>query len=167
MLSIERLMIPCSSRKNTRNNKNLLGWNAYVKDKRDKAIFWHKMWKDAGSPKDGAIADLRRSTRAEYHKAIKFGILVCIIRTQFPIAWCQYDKHLKVHRTPHRCSYFLWAILNKKASIWLKFGNMIKEHCRFIFIAPWRFAPNLKVPKALFSILGGHLQVQTIYLMLK
>ena len=89
------------------------------------------------------------------HKSIKFGILVCIIKTQFPIVWCQYDKHPKVHRTPHRCSYFLWAILNKEASIWLKFGNMVKEHCRFIFIAPWRFAPNPKVPKALFSILGG------------
>ena len=101
------------------------------------------------------------------HKSIKFGILVCIIKTQIPIAWCQYDKHPKVHRTPHRCSYFLWAILNKDASIRLKFGNMVKEHCRFVLFASWRFAPNFKVPKAPFSILGGHLQVQTIYSILK
>ena len=65
-----RLTIPSKVGKKT-NNSAVLGWNAYVKDKQDKAIFWHNMWKSAGSPQHGVLADLRRSTCTLYHRAVK------------------------------------------------------------------------------------------------
>ena len=65
-----RLTIPTSTGKSPRKNA-IHGWNAYIRDKRDKAIFWHDMWKNAGSPKCGVVADIRRSTRAQYHRAVK------------------------------------------------------------------------------------------------
>jgi hypothetical protein len=47
------------------------GWNEYVEPFRDKAIFWHNIWKDNGSPRSGLIANIRRETRAKYHLAVK------------------------------------------------------------------------------------------------
>ena len=34
-------------------------------------MFWHAVWKSCGSPNIGIVADLRRRTRALYHKAVK------------------------------------------------------------------------------------------------
>ena len=34
-------------------------------------MFWHSVWKACDSPNDGAVASIRRRTRALYHKAIK------------------------------------------------------------------------------------------------
>ena len=47
------------------------GWNDFVKEHREKSIFWHDVWKNAGRPATGQLADLRRSTRRKYHWAIK------------------------------------------------------------------------------------------------
>jgi hypothetical protein len=47
------------------------GWNEFVKQYRDTALFWHSIWKSCDSPTVGNIACIRRRTRAEYHSAIK------------------------------------------------------------------------------------------------
>ena len=58
----------------TSNNKNKLikaGWNDVCKERKNTALFWHSIWKSAGSPKDGYLANIRRSTRAIYHRSVK------------------------------------------------------------------------------------------------
>ena len=47
------------------------GWNSFVKPYRERAIFWHNVWKDAGRPVGDDLAERRRVTRAQYHWAIR------------------------------------------------------------------------------------------------
>ncbi len=47
------------------------GWNEFVKPYKDKSIFWNDVWKNAGSPASGQLADLRRFSRSKYHWAVK------------------------------------------------------------------------------------------------
>jgi len=52
--------------------KNIIpGWSEHVKDYKDKSIFWHKLWKENGSPNNGILFDIRRKTRWEYHRILK------------------------------------------------------------------------------------------------
>ena len=46
-------------------------WNSIAEPEREKAMFWHSMWCNAGRPRNGIIANIRRSTRAKYHKAVR------------------------------------------------------------------------------------------------
>ncbi len=39
------------------------GWNEYIKVYQEKALFWHKLWKENNSPKSGVLHDIRRKTR--------------------------------------------------------------------------------------------------------
>ena len=48
------------------------GWSVFVKGPKEKALFWHSIWKANGCPNAGLLASIRRSTRAEYHRAIKY-----------------------------------------------------------------------------------------------
>jgi hypothetical protein len=47
------------------------GWNDHVEHKRQQSLLWNFIWKCNGCPKTGIIADIRRSTRARYHYAIR------------------------------------------------------------------------------------------------
>ena len=47
------------------------GWSENVHDYKKKALLWHSIWKSNGSPMHGFIADIRRKTRKDYHRAIK------------------------------------------------------------------------------------------------
>jgi len=38
---------------------------------RVKSLFWHRMWVDCGRPRNDAVADVMRRTRAAYHYAIR------------------------------------------------------------------------------------------------
>ena len=49
----------------------LAGWNEHVKEHKERALFWHKIWKDCGSPAAGLLFDIRKSTRKRYHAALK------------------------------------------------------------------------------------------------
>ena len=49
----------------------LPGFNEFVKERKDGALFWHWLWKDMGKPRTGRCADMRRVTRAQYHYAIR------------------------------------------------------------------------------------------------
>ena len=56
-----------------RNKKvhSIPGWNETVEPYKQDAIFWHKLWKDNGSPCNGVLSDIRRRTRLKYHQAVK------------------------------------------------------------------------------------------------
>ena len=64
------LSIPQSSEQPRSNS--IVGWNEHVEGQREKAIFWHSIWQQNGSPRDGVIADIRKRTRAAYHYAVRF-----------------------------------------------------------------------------------------------
>jgi hypothetical protein len=45
-----------------------------VEPYKDKALFWHNMWNETGRPREGYVAQIRRATRAAYHRAIRRAI---------------------------------------------------------------------------------------------
>ena len=51
--------------------QHIAGWNESVNEYREKAMFWHDIWKSCGRPVSGQVADLRRFTRTKYHWAVK------------------------------------------------------------------------------------------------
>ena len=51
--------------------KRIPGWNDHVKIYREKALFWHDLWKECGRPSVGSLAEVRKFTRKKYHEAIK------------------------------------------------------------------------------------------------
>ena len=53
------------------NKPGLMGWNDFVQPYKEKSIFWHNIWKSAGCPVSGQLAELRKFSRAKYHWAIK------------------------------------------------------------------------------------------------
>ncbi len=52
-------------------SKRTPGWNDYAASYKDQAMFWHILWKENGSPHAGIVADIRRRTRAKYHKILR------------------------------------------------------------------------------------------------
>ena len=52
--------------------KSIQGWSEYVKEAKETALFWHKLWQQNGCPSSGIIADVRRRTRYKYHYAIRY-----------------------------------------------------------------------------------------------
>ena len=57
--------------KKTRNKKGIPGWNCFVKPFKEKSIFWNNVWKSAGKPATGQLAQLRRFSRTKYHWAVR------------------------------------------------------------------------------------------------
>ena len=53
------------------DNKGIPGWNTYVKPYKDASILWNDMWKHAGKPANGPLAEKRRCARTKYRWAIK------------------------------------------------------------------------------------------------
>ena len=53
------------------DNKVRPGWNKFVKYYKDKSILWNKIWKEGGSPSEGALFEIRSLARRKYHLAIK------------------------------------------------------------------------------------------------
>ena len=54
-----------------RNKKGIPGCNSFVKPYKEKSIFWNDVWKNAGKPVDGQVAQLRRFSRTKYHWAVR------------------------------------------------------------------------------------------------
>ena len=46
-------------------------WNELIEPLKKDSLFWHWLWIECGRPKEGAMANVMRSTRAKYHKAVK------------------------------------------------------------------------------------------------
>ena len=64
---------------NSHRKKVVPGWNEYVAPYRDKALFWHHIWKENGSPRSGLLANIRNKSRLKYHYATRF--VVCNRKT--------------------------------------------------------------------------------------
>ena len=60
------------NKKINKTNSGILGWNNIVQPNRKQAIFWHKTWKENNCPIDGFLFEMRRYSRSEYHKSIKY-----------------------------------------------------------------------------------------------
>src|SRR5664279_3104568 len=54
-----------------KNPYRIRGWSEYVEPLREKSLFWHRLWLDCDRPRNGAVADSMRRTRAAYHYAIR------------------------------------------------------------------------------------------------
>ena len=54
-----------------KSNKNVPGWNEFVKPEKEKTFMWRKIWIHNGSPRHGHVADIMRRTRAKYHYVIR------------------------------------------------------------------------------------------------
>ena len=52
--------------------KCIPGWSVYVEKYKKEALFWHTLWYDCGYPRPGTVANIRRTTRAKYHYAVKY-----------------------------------------------------------------------------------------------
>ena len=83
------------------------GWNDQVRDTREHAIFWHSLWKSAGSPRQGIIADIRRTTRMRYHHAI---------------------KRLKIQNTTRKQTAIAEAYMERKDKDFWNLINKLKGH---------------------------------------
>jgi hypothetical protein len=53
------------------NKYRVPGWNDFIKPYKQESIFWHRLWVIHGKPKTGVIVDNMRSSRREYHYAIR------------------------------------------------------------------------------------------------
>ena len=51
--------------------KGVPRWNEVAKPLKDDALFWNAIWVSCGKPHNGVVCQIRRSTRAKYHKAVK------------------------------------------------------------------------------------------------
>ena len=69
-LSATEMCIPHTS-DNCNGSHNIAGWNDIVKPFKEASLFWHGVWKDCGSPRNAAIADVMRGARAQYHNVVK------------------------------------------------------------------------------------------------
>ena len=71
--SAAKVAIPHSKPSGSKKgNIPIKGWNEHVKPHRERALLWHRVWKDSGSPREGYIAQIMRKTRAQYHAAVKW-----------------------------------------------------------------------------------------------
>ena len=66
--------IPLSSPKpsQTKNEIHCLpGWKEIVAPLKQDSLFWHSIWKDAGSPQSGGLHQVMCQARRSYHNAVK------------------------------------------------------------------------------------------------
>ena len=47
------------------------GWDELVKPERDRSLFWHWMWQEAGKPQTGIVYGIMKRTRHQYHYAVR------------------------------------------------------------------------------------------------
>ena len=49
------------------NVQRVPGWTEHVKEERDRSLFWHWIWLEAGKPFKGFIYEIMKRTRHRYH----------------------------------------------------------------------------------------------------
>ena len=54
-----------------RGKRGIKDWNVFVAPYKEKSIFWNDVWKSAGRPAVGQLANLRRFSRNKYHWAVR------------------------------------------------------------------------------------------------
>ena len=68
----EQTIDPTNKKKNRK--KLITGWNNYVEKYFQASLFWHRLWVANDRPQSGIIDNIRRTTRANYHKARKYAL---------------------------------------------------------------------------------------------
>ena len=68
-LQSENLYIPLTG---SNAVKCIPGWNDHVKTKRLESLYFHELWKAAGRPLQGDIANNMRQSRKSYHYAVRY-----------------------------------------------------------------------------------------------
>ena len=66
------ILIPNRNISNTNTNRNIPGWNLYVKDNHDRARDWFSLWCDIDKPKSGHIYEIMKFTRSRFKNSLKF-----------------------------------------------------------------------------------------------
>ena len=51
--------------------KHVPYWKELAEPFRQRALLWHNIWTESGRPREGLIADIRKTTRSEYHSQIR------------------------------------------------------------------------------------------------
>ena len=51
--------------------KDVPSWEELVKPERDRSLFWHWMWQEAGKPQTGTVNSIVKRTRHQYHYAVR------------------------------------------------------------------------------------------------
>ena len=59
LIEASRETIPVNQSKSN-NRPCIAGWNDHVSITKEKALFWHQLWKSNNCPKQGFIADISR-----------------------------------------------------------------------------------------------------------
>ena len=57
--------------KSAKRKKILPYWSEQAEPFRQVSLWWHWLWKECGSPREGEVASIMRSTRAKYHLIVK------------------------------------------------------------------------------------------------
>ncbi len=79
-------------------------WDEMAKPFRETAMFWHSIWISCNKPTSGAVHDIRRKTRADYHRAV---------------------KSLKCNKTANRCEKMAESVLkNDSRNFWKESRKM-------------------------------------------
>ena len=64
-------MYTYNNKQNKNKHKIIPGWNDNVRYYYDKALFWHKLWKQCECPTQGYVFEIRKYTRHKYHEMVK------------------------------------------------------------------------------------------------
>jgi hypothetical protein len=67
-ITAEDICIPKTASK---HQNCMPGWNDEAKGLHEEALHWHRMWKNAGSPAVGELAEQRKISRRNYHQAVR------------------------------------------------------------------------------------------------
>ena len=51
--------------------KDVPGWDELVKPERDRSLFWHWMWQEAGRPQTVTVYSIMKRTRHQYHYPVR------------------------------------------------------------------------------------------------
>lgn len=95
-------------------SKHVPGWNEHVAQHKHTAQFWHFIWKQCGSPRNGEVASIMRKTKAKYHYAIRF------VKKQDDIM----RKNAMAQSISENNSRDLWKEINK-----IRNKHSVSTHC--------------------------------------
>ena len=68
LLNAEQDSIPRKVKKSPRKPY----WKEVAAPLKEKSLFWHSIWVSCGRPREGWVADIRRKTRHDYHRAVRY-----------------------------------------------------------------------------------------------
>ena len=69
--SASKKCLPVSGRAAPQGRRGIPGWSEYVKPFQEESKFWHGVWLAAGSPNQGELYNLYRSTKMQYKYAVR------------------------------------------------------------------------------------------------